>query len=356
MAIFPGNIYSMTSSLAVFDASTLEVVCQGLGFSEGPIAMPDGTILLVDIKKQCLTRIRHDGSQELVAKVPGGPNGAAFGPDGRVYICNNGGFDWTETPLPSGQIITVGEHQADGYKGGSVQALDLGSGTLETIYTDCEISTVMSGLGPRTPKELPLPSSLRGPDDLVFDAAGGFWIADFGKSRPRDKDTTGVYYARADGSYIREKIFPLDGPNGIALSPAGDRLYVSLTFRRQLVYWELDGPGSIRPNPATIDGAYVLNAAMPGDLDSIKVDEQGNIYALTILRKKTPFCNGGVTVVSPKGEIIEFFEIALPGKCVPMPSNLCWGEPDRMTAYITCGASDMLVKVRTSIPGLSPHV
>jgi gluconolactonase len=355
MAIFPGNI-SMTSPLAVFDASTLEVVCQGLGFSEGPIAMPDGTILLVDIKKQCLTRIRHDGSQELVAKVPGGPNGAAFGPDGRVYICNNGGFDWTETPLPSGQIITVGEHQADGYKGGSVQALDLGSGTLETIYTDCEISTVMSGLGPRTPKELPLPSSLRGPDDLVFDAAGGFWIADFGKSRPRDKDTTGVYYARADGSYIREKIFPLDGPNGVALSPAGDRLYVSLTFRRQLVYWELDGPGSIRPNPATIDGAYVLNAAMPGDLDSIKVDEQGNIYALTILRKKTPFCNGGVTVVSPKGEIIEFFEIALPGKCVPMPSNLCWGEPDRMTAYITCGASDMLVKVRTSIPGLSPHV
>jgi gluconolactonase len=346
----------MTSPSAIFDASTLEVVCQGLGFSEGPIAMPDGTILLVDIKKQSLFRIRQDGTQELVAKVPGGPNGAAIGPDGRVYICNNGGFEWTEMPLPSGQIIMVGEHQADDYNGGSVQALDLGSGTLETIYTDCEISTVMSGLGPRTPKELPLPSSLRGPDDLVFDAAGGFWIADFGKSRPRDKDTTGVYYARADGSYIRERIFPLDGPNGIALSPGGDRLYVSLTFRRQLLYWELDGPGSIRPNPATIDGAYVLNAAMPGDLDSIKVDEQGNLYALTILRKNTPFCNGGVTVVSPKGEIIEFFEIALPGKCVPMPSNLCWGGPDRMTAYITCGASDMLVKVRTSIPGLRPHV
>jgi gluconolactonase len=344
----------MTSPSPIFDVSTLEVVCQGLGFSEGPVAMPDGTILLVDIKKECLTRILPDGSQQLVAKIPGGPNGAAVGPDGRIYICNNGGFDWNELPLPNGQVISVGEHEAGNYTGGSVQVLDLATAKLETIYTECEISTDMTGLGPRGPREFPSRSTLRGPDDLVFDGTGGFWIADFGKSRPRNRDVTGIYYARTDGSYIREKIFPLDGPNGIALSPAGDRLYASLTFRRQLLYWELDGPGSIRPNPATIDGSFVLNAAMPGDLDSIKVDAQGNVYAMTILPKKTPFCNGGVTVVSPHGEILEFFEIALPGKYVPMPSNLCWGGPDRKTAYITCGGSDILAKVRTSIPGLRP--
>jgi gluconolactonase len=344
----------MRSSPPIFQASTLEVVCQGLGFSEGPIAMSDGTILLVDIKKECLTRIRTDGSQEVVAKVPGGPNGAAIGPDGRIYICNNGGFEWKELPLPNGQIILLGEHQTQGYTGGSVQVLDPGSGKLETLYTECADSTDMFGLGPRSPKEFPSRSVLRGPDDLVFDAAGGFWIADFGKSRPRDKDVTGIYYASTDGSYIREKIFPLDGPNGIALSPASDRLYASLTFRRMLLYWELDGPGSIRPNPDTFDGAYVLNAAMPGDLDSIKVDEQGNVYAVTILPTKTPFCNGGVTVVSPQGKIIEYFEIAIPGKYIPMPTNLCWGGTDRKTAYITCGGSDMLVKVRTSIPGLRP--
>ena len=235
-----------------------------------------------------------------------------------------------------------------------MQALDLANGRLETLYTECATSSDLSGLGPRAPKEVGMRSTLRGPDDLVFDSAGGFWLADFGKSRARDRDTTGVYYARTDGSFIREKIFPLDGPNGIALSPAGDRLYVSLTFRRQLVYWELDGPGSIRPNPATVDGAHVLHAAMPGDLDSIKIDEQGNVYAVTILPKKTPLCNGGVTVVSPKGEILEYFELALPGKFMPMPSNLCWGGADRRTAYITGGGSDILAKMRTSIPGLVP--
>ena len=57
-------------------------------------------------------------------------------------------------------------------------------------------------------------------------------------------------------------------------------------------------------------------------------------------------------------EILEFFEIAIPGKYVPMPSNLCWGGADRRTAYITCGGSDMLVKVHgkgTYVAADTPH-
>jgi gluconolactonase len=110
----------MKSSSPVFDTSTLEVVCHGLGYSQGPIAMPDGTLLLVDIKNECLTRIRPDGSQELVVKVPGGPNGAAVGPDGKIYMCNNGGFEWKEMLLFNGQVISVGEYQSPDYQGGSL--------------------------------------------------------------------------------------------------------------------------------------------------------------------------------------------------------------------------------------------
>ena len=65
-------------------------------FPEGPIALPDGSVLLVEIKRGTLTRIGADGRASVVAKTGGGPNGAALGPDGKVYVCNNGGFEWHE--------------------------------------------------------------------------------------------------------------------------------------------------------------------------------------------------------------------------------------------------------------------
>src|SRR3546814_2920883 len=67
----------------------------GLQFPEGPIAMDDGSIVLVEIARGTLTRVSPDGSVTVVAELGGGPNGAALGPDGAVYVCNNGGcFTW----------------------------------------------------------------------------------------------------------------------------------------------------------------------------------------------------------------------------------------------------------------------
>ena len=70
------------------------VVTTGLEFPEGPIAMNDGSILLVEIKRGTLTRVLPSGSKEIVAELGGGPNGAAIGPGGKCFVCNNGGFDW----------------------------------------------------------------------------------------------------------------------------------------------------------------------------------------------------------------------------------------------------------------------
>src|SRR5205823_14682941 len=72
----------------------VRVLATDLQFPEGPVAMLDGSVLLVEIRGQRLTRVWPDGRKEVVAQIPGGPNGAAIGPVGKCYACNNGGVSW----------------------------------------------------------------------------------------------------------------------------------------------------------------------------------------------------------------------------------------------------------------------
>ena len=73
--------------------SNYEIIAAGLEFPEGPVVMPDGSIVLVEIKRGTITRVDpDDGSVEVVAQPGGGPYGAAIGPDGALYVCNIGVF------------------------------------------------------------------------------------------------------------------------------------------------------------------------------------------------------------------------------------------------------------------------
>jgi hypothetical protein len=63
----------------------LREITSGLLFPEGPVALADGSVLVVEIARRCLTRVRPDGAKEIVATPGGGPNGAAIGPDGKCY-------------------------------------------------------------------------------------------------------------------------------------------------------------------------------------------------------------------------------------------------------------------------------
>ncbi|MCB1268108.1 MAG: hypothetical protein KDB19_08285, partial [Microthrixaceae bacterium] len=78
------------------DATTVTTVptewttlATGLRFPEGPVALDDGSVLLVEIERGTLSRVSPDGTVDVVADCGGGPNGAAIGPDGAVWITNN---------------------------------------------------------------------------------------------------------------------------------------------------------------------------------------------------------------------------------------------------------------------------
>ena len=298
--------------------SEITVLAEGLRFPEGPIAMPDGSVILVEIARGTLSRV-WDGKVEVIAKLGGGPNGAAIGPDGHCYICNNGGFQWIES---RGRLFPGEEPES--YGGGRIEKVNLSTGEIEVLYTNCQ------GL------------PLRGPNDLVFDAQGGFWFTDHGKTRARERDRTGVFYAKADGSHIQEVIFPLEGPNGVGLSPDETELYVAETPTGRLWAYELAAPGRLRGERRDKPDGGRLVQGRPGYFlfDSLAVDAEGNVCVATIM-------DGGITTLKPHGGEPEF---------VPMPdritTNLCFGGENLQTAFVTLSSSGQLVSLPWKRPGL----
>jgi len=300
-------------------------LASGLRFPEGPVAMPDGSIVLVEIARKTLSRVTPDGDVHVVATLGGGPNGAAMGPGGKIYVTNNGGFNWVERP---GKLFP--STQADDYTGGSIQVVDPETGKFETLYDACD--------GRR----------LSGPNDLVFDAAGGFWFTDLGKTRTRDADRGAVYYARADGSLIREAVFPLERPNGIGLSPDGRTLYVVETPTARCWAFRLSAPGQIESANGPYrgeKGRVVVGLGGYQMFDSLAVDAAGHICVATLI-------TGAVSDIWPDGSRVD--QYLLPDMMV---TNVCFGGPGLRTAFATLSLGGTLVAFDWPRPGLPlPHL
>lgn len=312
-------------SISSSDGPPVQIVAEGLQFPEGPVWLPDGTVLCVEIKAGTLTAIDARGRRSVVAALGGGPNGAALGPDGACYVCNNGGFNWA---VRDGRLVTAGI--AHDYTGGAIQRVDLASGAFETVYGSCD------------------GHDLRGPNDLVFDAHGGFYFTDPGKLRGRTIDRGSVFYARADGSLIREIVHPMSIPNGIGLSPDGRTLYIVETETARLWAWPVAAPGELQHLPWHVSphgGRLVYTAPGFTRFDSLKVEAGGNICLATL-------DIGAVTVVSPQGQLVEQPRMGCGDMHV---TNLCFGEEDLRTAWITCSHTGKLVSRRWSRPGLRLH-
>lgn len=295
------------------------VLATGLRFPESPVPLQDGSVLVVEIERGTLTRISPSGSTEVVAQLNGGPNGAAIGPDGACYVVNNGGFAWRRDA--SGLLFPDGS--AADYKGGRVERVDLRTGRSTTLYTQC------NGI------------PLSAPNDLVFDRNGGFYFTDNGRNLPRSKEHGGLYYALADGSSIREVLYPLENPNGVALSPDGKTVYVALTTWRMILALPVAAPGEVVRGVDLVPGRVVASLGGLYLLDSMAVDEHGNVNVATIV-------NGGILSLTPEGK-----EVRRTTTPDPLTTSIRFGGSDRRTAFITLGASGRLISMPWSVAGLA---
>ena len=295
----------------------MTLIAEGFEFPEGPIAMADGSVILTEIKGQRLTRVLPDGTRTTVVETGGGPNGAAIGPDGAIYITNNGGsFEWLDN-----QGMTIPGPTPASHVGGMIQRYDLASGQLTTLYDACD--------GRR----------LIGPNDLVFDRQGGFWFTDHGCSTPEGRKFGALYYAKIDGSHISRQRDHIISPNGVGLSPDETVVYVADTNLGRLWAFDLAEPGVLAPPVGFGPGRVIAN--LPGYqlLDSLAVEASGKVCVATII-------NGGITAFDPDGSTEHF----------PFPdlivTNICFGGEDMRDAWVTCSATGKLYKARWPRAGL----
>ncbi len=302
-----------TAAKVGLELQNVKVLATGLEFPEGPMAMPDGSVILGEVQAGSITRIDPSGTKERIMKTGGGPNGLAVGPDGCLYVCNNG--------LEGG-----------GYTGGRIERVDLSTGTMELLYDSCD------------------GAPLSGPNDIVFDAHGGFYFTDFGNIGVDQQDRGAIFYAKADGSHIAkmeehgfQPMGPL-GPNGIALSDDGTELYFVETFTCRLFSRRILSPGVLDPEQS-LDESFVYGSNALEWFDGFAVDSAGNVCIGTLR-------SGVVTVVPTNGE--DPYVVQLPEEVWDsMPTNMCFGGPDRSTLYITLSGSGTLISAQWPRPGIS---
>lgn len=312
-----GPLYRAAASLPpteksahMFEDTEVHVVASNLKFPENPVIGADGSVFVCEVDGGALVRVSPDGTRTVVADIGRGANGAAFGPDGAIYVGSSGGFDFAETGEGTRGPIALSANN----EGGFIHRVDPATGEYEEVITECD------GL------------RLRGLNDWVFDANGAAYVAD---------TVNGIiFYFDPIAKSIQIAAAELVGPNGLGLSPDGSRLYGSETFSGRIRAWDVVGAGKLvelpdlfhHPQTGT-EGAWFW--------DGLAIDGAGNVAVADLL-------GFGIRVISPEGTELGFLPVPQQD---PSVTCIAFGGPEGNTAYITSGGRGTLYSAEWPFPG-----
>ncbi|WP_435021596.1 SMP-30/gluconolactonase/LRE family protein [Tundrisphaera sp. TA3] len=275
--------------------ASLSPIASGLQFTEGPLWLPDGSILFQDIKAEQTHRIDASGNATVLREKTGAANGQTFDKDGKIVFCEQNGRQVSRMNPDGTGVETV----AVAWKG----------------------------------------KHLNSPNDIVARSDGLLVFTDppYGV-QPADRELPFQGVFALDGAGPREPRLLLDDfekPNGLAFSPDEKTLYVCDTGKYHVRAFDFSPEGEVVP--ATGRVFCTLDPGQPGGPDGMKVDRAGRVYVAVAL---------GVWVFEPTGELLGI--LAMPAR----PSNLAWCGRDGSTLAIT--AVDQVYRVRLKVEGLMP--
>lgn len=269
---------------ANFTQGDIAVVAEGCMFTEGPVWLPGTGLLFSDIPADAIFK----ADKTVFRKPSGNANGLMLDRQGRLIACEHGN-----------RRVTRAE------KDGSI-----------TVLADR-----VEGKRFNSPNDVIVRS-----DGAVFFTDPPYGLEGGLKGPNAELDFSGVYAILPDGE-LRVLARDFIKPNGIGLSPDEKTIYIADTDANHIRAFDVAADGTLS------NGRVFFDIVNP---DGMAVDTDGNVWT-----------TGGkaVTVVSPKGELLQAIDFPL------IPSNCTFGGGDGKTLYVTARAK--VFSVRTSAKGVS---
>ncbi|MDO9237273.1 MAG: SMP-30/gluconolactonase/LRE family protein [Aquabacterium sp.] len=281
----------------------IELIKEGFTGTEGPVTLPDGSLIFTETQANRVIRIGLDGSTSVFVEGSNGANGLGFTPNGDLYAVQ------VLKPrvgiiFPSPKVKTL----ADNYEG----------------------------------------KPFGRPNDLVVDQKGNVYFTDSGANPPAPgqaapttppvETAKPAVYRISNKGELKRLAADIERPNGIQLSPDDKVLYVANTYGEYLLAYDIAADGSVGPrrNFAKLDGWKKTETGGSSGADGLAVDDEGRVYVAS---------NTGIQVFSSKGEALG--SIALPKQ----PQNLAFAGDDKKTLYVVGRGSAYRIAVLT--PGVS---
>jgi gluconolactonase len=253
----------------------VQLIVSGLHGGEGPVAMPDGSVLFTEQDVNKILRIDALGKVSTYLEHTNRATGLAYDRQGR--------------------LIGVGSIKPQ---------------VLVFAPTRSVLAETFEG------------EPLLHPGDLVVDRKGGIYFADKGyytdplNEKNRDAasqraEKPAIFYLKPSGQLVKVTS-AVPKPNGIELSPDEKTLYVAPPDKRVFAF-DVQDDGSVRNQRTFVD------LQGEGGADGFAVDEAGRLYAAT---------RSGVEVISPQGKYLGTIPIPI------KPANLAFAGPNKKTLYV----------------------
>ena len=264
-----------------FSKVQIEKVAGGYQYTEGPLWSKEGFLLFSEVPSGKILKLVGGVPVSVFRAASNGAHGNTFDAQGRLITCEAKSRRVTRTDK-TGKIEVLAER----FEG----------------------------------------KRLNAPNDVVARKDGNLYFTDpafGGQATGRELDFYGVFRIGPKGEL--ELVAKTTGrPNGIALSPKGDRLYVADSDERLIRVFDVDRAGKA-------GNGRVLVSGIDGPPDGIRTDEKGNIWVA---------CNA-VVVYGEDGKMTGRMEMPEP------PRNLTFGDPDYQTLYVTAMKSVYRIRLGT---------